>query len=570
MTHGRVLTLTACALLGAQGCGTSGADANGGLGAPRGGFAGTGAVGNPGAMGPGTPLAGSGGSGGGGAPVLPPEIEVKLDFEQPQASERFVYAANPESGTVSIIDAQTLAIQTLETGDRPTFLRTLAGSDDAIVLNVGTQDATIIRSPARNVRTTTVPVTRGANAIAVAPDGKHAVVYYDAAYTSAGNAQGSFQDVTVVRLDAVAEGEPIAIGMTVGFRPRDVFFASDSSQAYVVTDDGMSVLDFATIEAEGTGIARLVALGPEVDQQALDVSVTPDGRYALTRRDGESVVRLVDLRSGAIRSLDLASVVAAKDAEDDADGGTAEPPALDVSDLDVAPTGEFAIAVLRNQSSVLRIPIPDGFEDEDKIERRRVPGELIGSATITPQADRALLYTTALDLERITILPLSGDGEPRTVALRKSVQAVAISPDGATALILHKKIPGNPAEPGIGIDLQIDRSYGYSVLRVATGDVKLEVTDTAPGVFTIVPDGDYLFVLFNKDGAREVQKIEAKSFLIDAISLGSRPTSLGSVPQSQRVFVNQEHPEGRITFIDWATNERRTVTGFELNSRIRD
>jgi hypothetical protein len=46
---------------------------------------------------------------------------------------------------------------------------------------------------------------------------------------------------------------------------------------------------------------------------------------------------------------------------------------------------------------------------------------------------------------------------------------------------------------------------------------------------------------------------------------------MGSVPKSERIFINQEHPDGRITFIDYKTNDRpRTVTGFALNSRIRD
>lgn len=503
--------------------------------------------------------------------MLPPEVEVKLDFEQPQASERFVYAANPESGTVSIIDAQTLAIQTLETGDRPTFLRTLTGSDDAIVLNVGSQDATIIRAPERGARTTTAPVVRGANAIAVAPDGKHAVVYYDAAYSSAGNVSGSFQDVTVIRLDAAESDDDLAIGMTVGFRPRDVFFAADSTQAYVVTDDGISVLDFASIAREGTGIARLVSLGPEVDQQALDVSVTPDGRHALTRKDGDSVVRLVDLQTDAIRSIHLAAVLPPPEGADDADAGTDEPTAIDVTDIDVAENGEFALAVVRDRSAVLRIPLPAGFEDESEIDVHVIPDELIGSVTITPQADRALLYTTAVDVERITILPLVAGAMPHTVALRKTVQAVAVTPDGNTALIIHKKAAGDPNEAGIHPDMQIDRSFGYSVLRVTTGDVKLQVTPTAPGVFTMVPDGSHLFILFNTQGAREVQQIETKSFLVEPILLGSRPISLGAVPQSERVFVNQEHPDGRITFINWKTDERdRTVTGFELNSRIQD
>jgi hypothetical protein len=573
--------LGAGVLIGALGCDSSTTNEAGNrdsAGAPTA-MPGSGAAGigsmAPGGQAPGSGArAGSGGSGGTAVPTLPPEVEVEREFEQPQASERFVYAANPESGTVSIIDAQTLAIQTLETGDRPTFLRTLANSNDAIVLNVGSQDATIIRSPERGIRTITAPVVRGANAIAVAPDGKHAVVYFNARFSAAGNPSGSFQDVTVLRLDGEIDDDDISVGMTVGFRPRDVFFAADSSEAYVVTDDGISVLDFEMIETSGSGIARLVSLGPDVDQQGFDVSVTPDGLFALTRAPGQSVVRLVDLGDGSIRSLDLAAVLPGSDALDDvdgdSDGGTAEPVPVDVTDLDLAPSGAFALAVLRGASVVLEIPIPGGFDAASAIETHEVPGELIGSVTITPQADRALLYTTAVDVERITVLTLDGDAPPKTVALRKTVEAVTVAPDGRTALILHKKVAGDPLEPGITPDQSIDRSFGYSVLRVATGDVKLQVTPTPPGVFTIVPDGSYLFILFNSAGVREVEKIEAKSFLIDEITLGSPPISLGSVPQSERVFVNQQHPDGRITFIDWQTGEARTVTGFELNSRIQD
>jgi hypothetical protein len=516
----------------------------------------------------------SGAAGSGAAPTLPPEMKVNIDFEQPQASERFVYAANPKAGTVSIIDAQTQAIQTLQTGDQPTFLRTLAGTDDAIVLNVGSDDATVLRSPATGAQTSTVSVVRGANVIAVAPDGKHAVVYFDAAYSTAGNETGSFQDVTVLSLDPSGDH---AVGMTVGFKPRDVFFAADNGSAYVVTDDGISVLDFARVEKEGTGIARLVTLGPNVDQKGLDVSVTPAGQYALTREPGKSVLRLVDLASGDIRSLDLADVLPAT-IDDTADAGSATPPAApDVSDLELAPNGKFALAVVRDRSIVLELQVPAAFatdvaQSAAAITTFTIEGELVGSATIAPQADRALLYTTAVDVQRITILPLDGKTAQKTVALRKTVKAVAIAPDGQTALIIHKKAVGDPNQAGIDPDTQIARSFGYSVLRVPTGDVKLQVTSTEPQSSTIVPDGSYLFLLFRDDATdvREVQKIEAKSFLVQPIVLGSPPISLGSVPKSKRLFVNQEHADGRITFIDWDTNATRTVTGFALNSRIRD
>ena len=557
-------------LLGLSGCGADddgGAEANGRHG---GGDLGSPGVLPPtsGATGGGGTFSGSSGAGGAGAPILPPEVEVKLDFELPQASERFVYAANPESGTVVIIDAENLEIQTVETGDRPTFLQTLRGTDDAIVLNIGSDDATVLRSPADELTSSTVEVVPGANVIAVAPDGKHAVVYFNSSYSAAGSATGSFQDVTVLSLEP---GNDRPVGMTVGFRPREITFAADGSAAFAITDDGVSVLDFDSIDDAGAGVARLVTLSTgsdDVDQKSLDVSITPDGRHALARRPGDSAIRLVDLKSGRIQTLDLTALMLP---DPDADGGTSDA-TVEITDLDLAPSGDFALAVLRNQDAVVRIPVPEAFEDDSKVRVYSVPGQLFGTVEITPEAVRALLFTTAVEVERITILPLTGDEAPHTVALRKLVQAVAIAPDGQTALIMHSQVPGDPNEPGIDSDTMIDRKFGYSVLRLATGDVKLQVTDTAAKTFTITPDGSLMFLLFRDDASfvREVHEVDAASFLVEKIRLGSPPISLGAVPSSMRLFVNQEHPDGRITLIDWETNEQRTVTGFELNSRIRD
>ena len=563
-----------CALVaaGAASCGTGSADEPGAArdfnNGPMVVAPGSGSPGNPAIP----PALNPGGADPMNPTTLPPEVEVKVDLELPQASESFVYAANPDSGTVVIIEAKTLELQTLETGDRPTFLRTLAGTDDAIVLNVGSDDATVMRSPRQGATTSSVDVVRGANAIAVAPDGKHAVVFFDAEHNAAGGASGSYQDVTVITL--VAAGEDRPIDMTVGFKPRDIFFAADSRTAYAVTDDGISVLDFTEIDRGGSGIARLISLGADIDQKSLDVSVTPDGRYALARQPSESAVRLIDLADGKIKTLELAEVPLPEpeSGSDEEDAGVTDPAPVEVTDLDLAPSGEFALAVLRNQAAVLRIPVPSAFDDITQVKAYQVPNQLVGSGTIAPDGKRALLYTTAVDVERITVLDLEGDAAPHTVALRKSIAGVAVAPDGETALIVHKKAQGSPNDPGLDADTKIDRSFGYSVLRVSTGDVKLQVTDVAPGSFTIAPDSGFLFILFRDDarGIREVQKVDAMSFLVQPIALGSPPISLGTVPGSERVFVNQDHPDGRITLINWRTNETRTVTGFELNSRIRD
>jgi hypothetical protein len=248
---------------------------------------------------------------------------------------------------------------------------------------------------------------------------------------------------------------------------------------------------------------------------------------------------------------------------------------VNVTDLDLMPGGKRALAVLRNQSAVLELQLPEAFDDPSQIKLTQVPGQVIGSVTISPDGLYAVAYTTVVELERLVIMDLDKHTQPRPVALRKSVRAVAFTPDGKTALITHNNSPGSPAEPGLTPDQVIDRSFGFSLLRVATADVKLQVTRTKLGPIAMVPDGSYLFILLRDDtlGVREVQRVALSSFLVDPIiQLENAPISIGTARASGTVFVNLEHPDGRMTFIDWLEplEKLKTVTGFELNSRIRD
>lgn len=511
--------------------------------------------------------------------ALPPEVELVVDLQLPQASENYVYAANPEAGTVAVIDAATQAIHTIETAGRPTYLRTLAGSDSAIVLNLGSSKqssvptASVIRTRDGSSTSLDIEVVSGANAIGVAPDSKHAVVYYNASYASANTGSGSFQDVSVLVLSSDGTGDK-AINMTVGFRPRALFFAADGQRAFVVTEDGVSVLDFAQVERDGSGIARLVTFG-DVDLKAVDVAITPDGRFALARAEGQGLLHLVELNGNAPRKLlDLSMAYRGPPTENLDDAGV--PPALPfaVTDLDVSPDGSSAIAVLRNQRAILRIPLPGGFDDLTKVSTISVGEEVVGSVTVSDDGKAALLYTTAIEFERLTIVALDSSAPPRTVALRKAVEAVAFTPDNKSALITHKRAAGDPFQPGISPDLMLDRSDGYSLLRVASGDVKLQQTASALGPIVMVPDSSYLFILFRNDARslREVHRVSLSSFLVDPITqLENPPISIGVAPASQSVFVNLLHPDGRMTFIDWNDpSSIKTVTGFELNSRIRN
>ena len=473
---------------------------------------------------------------------LPPEREERRTFGEPQAGGRFVFIANPRRNNVAAVDSTTLSVRTIEAGASPSFLRAIPGRDEAVVLNAESDNVTVIRATERTADTSFVRVARDANALAVAPDGRHAIAFFDSDAPDVDPASGSFQDISVLTL---APGADEGVDLSVGFRPLEVTFTADGATAFVITEDGISILRFASIR--GPAIVPSISLGESTTTR--DVQVTRDGRYAIARREGSHSLVLANFTDRTLADLDLAAAV---------------------TDADIAPSGEYALAVVREQSAVLRIPIPGGFSDPAQIRRIDLPGETVGSVTISPDGRHALLFTTAAAVERVSVIDLVGADDPYSVRLRKPVRAIAIAPDGLTALIIHSRINADPNAPGIDLETRIDRSYGYSLMDLATGFVKLQLSDADVGPLAITPDGSYAFVTIRDDahGIRQVHRDSLRSFVVEPLPLGSPPLSVGIVPGTQRAFIGQDHPEGRITFVDWNTGALQSVTGFELNSRI--
>jgi hypothetical protein len=483
-------------------------------------------------------------------PTAPPEIEERQDFEVPRGGARFVYAASRRRDNVAVIDSTGLAIRTVPVGDSPGYLTTVPGQDVALVVNTGSKDVNILRTnPAGATMVSRVPVVPAANRITVGRQGRHAVVWYDSAAPGAAGvgAGGGFQEVSVISLEPGADK---AFDLTVGFRPSDVVFADDGSGAFVVTEDGISILRFADIA--GPAVAPFVRF-PDAGAAApaaRDVSVTPDGRYAIARREGSSQVMLLDLgpMGGGVTSVDLMSPV---------------------TDLDLAPSGAFALAVLREQNTYVRLVIPGAFSGAVAPDRRTLTGEAIGSAALSADGGSAVFYTTAGEppVERLVVARLEGTSAPLPVTLKKAVRSVAIAPDGKTAIVVHTKAPGHPGEPGLDVDAQIDRAYGYTIVNLASGFAKLQITPAEVSSLALTPDGARGFVLVRDP--RLVQRIALASFIVDEFPLGSPPLALAVLGEAvKRVFVSQEHPEGRISFINWETGAVESVTGFELNGRI--
>ena len=92
-------------------------------------------------------------SGGGIASQPPPEQELDQTFRVPVVSGHWVWTANPQSGRVALIDAQTFTVKTALAGAGPTYLAALPapkGGSRALVINSVSQDATLLNANRRN------------------------------------------------------------------------------------------------------------------------------------------------------------------------------------------------------------------------------------------------------------------------------------------------------------------------------------------------------------------------------------------------------------------------------------
>jgi hypothetical protein len=59
-----------------------------------------------------------------------------------------------------------------------------------------------------------------------------------------------------------------------------------------------------------------------------------------------------------------------------------------------------------------------------------------------------------------------------------------------------------------------------------------------------------------------------ESLDVDRYALASPPTAAGFVGSSGLGFIAQDHPDGRITFIEPNGGRVRTITGFELGASV--
>src|SRR5450432_3958243 len=177
-------------------------------------------------------------------------------------------------------------------GFGPTYLAAVpsaAGTDSAIVLNVGSHDATFMQAtPDQNIGVTTVATHTGANAWSISDDGHFAIAWTDVTQIAgaAPDPSDGFSELTVIDLTATP---PVGTRLSVGFRPSQVVFDAPKLHAYAVVDEGISVLDLS-------GDPLVSALIPLTvpGSIARDVNISQAGSFAVVRVDGSANVEIVD------------------------------------------------------------------------------------------------------------------------------------------------------------------------------------------------------------------------------------------------------------------------------------
>ena len=542
------LLLFASALGACSNVGAADTNASGFVPAGAGG-ASSGFISGNGAMTPGTDLSDA------GAP-LPPEKELDQTFRAPVATGKLLWSANPDSGRVALIDAETLAVRMTNAGFGPTYLAAVPrekGTDSAIVINVGSNDASWFVATSNDISTTTIPTHAGANSWAVSADGRFAIAWTDVSQIQGGatDTVNGYSELTVIDL---SQTPPASTRLSVGFRPSQVVFDASAKHAYAVVDEGISVLDL-TGDPQLSALVTVTAAGAA---PARDVNIAPDGSFAAVRVEGSADVEIITLppppsgasSTGARQTVTLES---------------------SVTDLDLSADGKTATAVLGNETppKVVSFAVPNPGGPPSPSDTATVTGELVRSVTLAPDGTVAVLYANAVPSNHVTLLDTSsgaGHFGFRTVDVQGAVQSVYVSPGSGTAITLQTPPAGSKKAGLFSIvptkSVQSPKIVGTDALPTdvafsdANSDAKLDkalvtVHDTVSTVH-----GVYVIGLANLE----------QNFI--ALSSDPLPGATGIIAEAKRGFVAQKHPEGRITFIDLDTGTAQTLSGFEIAARV--
>jgi len=470
-----------------------------------------------------------------------PEVEDDFLALRPAETDKYVFVANPNRGTVTRINLFTQEVRTTPVGNDPQLVLTTPDYDAAAVFNRGDDTVSLIEASTLDQRV--VEIRPHMNSMTASPDAKWLALWHDADAERDDDpippGTQSFNEVSFVEIDS---GQHFA--MAVGFNPHEISFVSDSTTAVVVTDDSVALVDME----QDLLLPEMIVISEALDPpRAEEMALAADGSYGFLRQFGATELLVVDLPG---RGLDRVPV--------------GENP----TDLDISPDGTMAVALSRGANQLWIYQVADPFAQPRVIDLPPDPPEGFGQLLFDPRGDQAILFTNASLTDLIGIWDLATD----TVTLRrlvKPVQSMSITPTGESLLVFHTLDDAPDADAGspfLG-------EWSITMMDLTGFLTNPLLLPAEPTGWAQSTNGDYGY--FVMEGENFLEVLHYDTLLHDQIDLPSPPVWVGVLPDldvddgdEPPAWVSQEHDLGRLTFFDADDGTAETITGFELNSEI--
>jgi DNA-binding beta-propeller fold protein YncE len=472
-----------------------------------------------------------------------PEKENDFLAYLPAQTDIYVFIANPARDTLTRVNVNTLAVDTVGVGRDPRVVLTTRDYSKTVAFNFGDDSVSIV--DADTLEVSTVKVRDNFNTMVLSPDGNWAVLWHDEnAVRPEDPPTGGLQSFNEASFVNLTTGEHYA--MAVGFNPREVQFTPDSTLSAIVSDEYLALVDLQASPL----LPRLVPVTDDfvTPPKAEEVLISPSGNWAFVRQFGAQDLVVVDL------NLETTTRV---------------PVGANPTDMDLSPDGASAVVVARGDREVWV------FDSENPltINPTVLPlpaGTNFGSVLFTPGGEQALLYTTASPVAQYATWDLISN-EIVLRSLVKPIEQIGITPTGGSALIIHSLADAPNADPSgpfynhhaiTMLDLSDQRS---NPLRLPA----------EPIGFANSSDGTEGYFIMKNTPLMEV--LDYQTLLYDEIPLRSNPVYIGVLPDLDEsdsahppAWVSQEHALGRISFYRPDDSSLETITGFELNSQVEN
>lgn len=477
---------------------------------------------------------------------LPDETADSYYRAAPAVTDRFVYVVNPDRDTVSKINATTQAVYTLDVGAHPT--QVLVGASDpsrAVVLNEA--DATLSILETADDAIATVPIHPDTNYLALRADGRYAITTFNASVEGASvdiNGVRSYSSISVVFTGDGAQA-PTSTPLTVGLNPRGPIFISDTSQALVLCDDAVALVDLSPAPT-----ARLIPLtdDPDEDIAVAEIKVSPDGRFAWVRT-GVAQLLVIDLDAPSEESVSRLGLPGVP------------------SDMEL--TSDRLILVDR-AAGALRIYDPLDPTAEPQILPTPT-NQLVGAVAVAPEVGKAVLYTTLtaadvagtsaedIPLNRFSVWDLTTD-DIRVRELVKPVKGVSLNHNSGLPVAVFLHDGDAPSDQAAFNGKEAFSQYYFSDSLVVPA-----VLEAPPRAIADSPSGDYAYMILEE--TTHVVVVDYRSRQLAGVAIQSAPVFVGILTGTELGYVSQQHDLGRISFIDPESLTVSTITGFELNAQ---